>query len=101
MFRRVGPPGQPVSFLFEGQPLSAQAGESVALALLAAGFSACRESVVSRELRGPYCLMGACFECLVAIDGVQNCQGCQVEVRDGMRVSRQLGSRDTAEASSE
>jgi predicted molibdopterin-dependent oxidoreductase YjgC len=45
--------------------------------------------------------MGACFECLVAIDGVQNCQGCQVEVRDGMRVNRQLGSRDTAEASSE
>jgi predicted molibdopterin-dependent oxidoreductase YjgC len=35
-------------------------------------------------------MMGACFECLVEIDGVDNFRACQVEVRAGMQVRRQL-----------
>ncbi len=40
--------------------------------------------------------MGVCFDCLVEIDGVANCQACMTEVRDGMRVKRQSGANDTA-----
>ena len=43
--------------------------------------------------RGPYCLMGVCFECLVVIDGVGNRQGCLIAVEDGMRVETQRGAR--------
>lgn len=94
MFRKVLAVSKPVSFQFEGVVCSAEAGDSVALALLAAGIDSCRDSVVSGQPRGPFCLMGACFECLVVIDGAQNRQGCQVQVREGMIVARQRGGRN-------
>jgi predicted molibdopterin-dependent oxidoreductase YjgC len=98
MFRRLAPIAYAVCFEFEGRPLTAEKGESVALALLASGIQSCRDSIVSAEPRGPYCLMGACFECLVVIDGVPSCQGCQVEVKAGMKVVRQSGARAMGEA---
>jgi predicted molibdopterin-dependent oxidoreductase YjgC len=39
--------------------------------------------------------MGACFECLVVIDGVGNRQGCMVPLREGMRIEMQAGRRQT------
>ena len=35
-------------------------------------------------------MMGVCFECLLEIDGIGNQRACQVEVRAGMEVRRQL-----------
>jgi D-hydroxyproline dehydrogenase subunit gamma len=81
-----------VTFTFDGQPIPAAAGDSVAAALLAAGIRACRTTPVTGAARGPYCMMGVCFECLVRIDGVGNRQGCLVPVQDGMRVETQQGS---------
>jgi predicted molibdopterin-dependent oxidoreductase YjgC len=98
MFRRLAPISDSRSFQFEGLTLSAEKGESVALALLASGIESCRYSVVHGRPRGPYCLMGACFECLVVIDGVPSRQGCQVEVREGMVIARQSGARSMSGA---
>jgi D-hydroxyproline dehydrogenase subunit gamma len=39
-------------------------------------------------------MIGVCFECLLTIDGVGNCQGCLIRVREGMRVALQHGKRD-------
>jgi predicted molibdopterin-dependent oxidoreductase YjgC len=39
-------------------------------------------------------MMGVCFECLVEIDGVANCQACMTEVRDGMAIKRQSGANN-------
>lgn len=83
-----------VTILFEGRPVRARAGESVATALLAAGIVAQRTTPVSGAPRGPYCLMGACFDCLAVVDGMGGVQTCLVPVREGMRVERQLGARD-------
>jgi len=69
------------------------AGASAAAAVFAAGFDNIREMPVSGSERGPYCLMGVCFDCLVEIDGVANRQGCMIEVRPGMRISRQMRAR--------
>jgi predicted molibdopterin-dependent oxidoreductase YjgC len=96
MFRRLAPISDPLSFKFEGLALSAEKGERVAMALLASGIESCRDSVVHGRPRGPYCLMGACFECLVVIDGVPSRQGCQVEVREGMVITRQSGARSVS-----
>ncbi|MEL6577138.1 MAG: (2Fe-2S)-binding protein, partial [Pseudomonadota bacterium] len=41
--------------------------------------------------RGPLCLMGACFDCLVIVDGVPNRQACLVLAADGMEIARQDG----------
>jgi predicted molibdopterin-dependent oxidoreductase YjgC len=77
---------------FEGRALLAYAGDTVAAALLAGGHWEFRTTPVSGAARGPFCMMGICFECLVEIDGVANRQACMVEVRDGMRVNRQQGA---------
>ncbi len=79
---------------FEGQPLLAHTGDSVAAALLAGNHWDFRSTPVSGASRGPFCMMGVCFDCLVEIDGVANRQACMTEVRDGMRVKRQLGASD-------
>ncbi len=79
---------------FEGQPLLAYAGDTVAAALLAGNHWNFRTTPVTGAIRGPFCMMGVCFDCLVEIDGVANRQACMAEVRDGMRVKRQLGAAD-------
>ena len=39
-------------------------------------------------------MMGVCFECLVAIDGVGSRQACLTRVRDGMAIETQQGKRE-------
>ncbi|AQH03332.1 NAD(FAD)-dependent dehydrogenase [Burkholderia sp. KK1] len=84
----------PIDIWFNDAPLTVSAGRSVAAALFAAGVSRFRATPVSGAPRAPYCMMGACFECLVEIDGVPSRQSCMVEVKAGMRVRSQEGARD-------
>lgn len=88
-------PAASVALQIDGRTWQARAGESVAAALLAAGLSACRTTPVGNRPRGPYCMMGVCFDCLVVIDGRPNQQACMTTVREGMRVERQQGARAT------
>lgn len=75
-----------LTIYFDGQPVKARLGDSVAAALLAAGMNSFRKTPISGIPRGPFCMMGACFDCLVRIDGEANRQGCMTPVREGMRV---------------
>lgn len=99
-FRRLDPDGATLGFTFEGAPMEARAGDTVAAALLAAGVGHFRETPVSGAMRAPWCLMGACFDCLVEIDGVANRQACQTLLAEGMQVRRQHGARGLAEGAS-
>ena len=83
-----------VRIVFEGEEMLAFEGDTVAAALLAGNHLSFRTTAVSGRQRGPFCMMGACFECLVEIDGVANRQACMVPVRDGMRINRQSGAED-------
>ena len=71
----------------DGRLLAAFPGESIAAALIASGRRAFRRTSRRSELRGPYCNMGVCFECLVTVDGVPAVRSCSVAVRPGMRVA--------------
>lgn len=82
-----------MQFRFEGRRVSAPAGSTVAAALLAAGVAVFRTAPVSGAPRAPYCMMGACFDCLVEIDGVPNRQSCLVIASEGMEVRTQAGVR--------
>jgi predicted molibdopterin-dependent oxidoreductase YjgC len=93
MFRLMPEAAPALSFQFDGRAMTARAGDTVAAALLANGVAACRETPVSGAARGPYCMMGVCFECLVVIDGIGNRQGCLVPLTDGMRIETQHGGR--------
>lgn len=77
----------------EGVAHDARRGDSVAATLLAVGHVACRTTALSGAARGPYCMMGVCLDCLVAIDGKPNLQGCRVPVAAGMRIDTQRGAR--------
>jgi predicted molibdopterin-dependent oxidoreductase YjgC len=98
-FRSLVPPdasprGEPtVRLHFDGRAMQAPAGCSVAAALLANGVSTFRTTPVSGAPRAPYCMMGACFDCLVEIDGQPNRQSCLVAVAEGMQVKTQAGLR--------
>jgi predicted molibdopterin-dependent oxidoreductase YjgC len=93
-------PAARLSFTFDGRVLTAREGDTVAAALLVNGVQACRQTPVSGVPRGPYCMMGVCFDCLVIINGVGNRQGCLVLLRDGMRIETQVGRRRSDEARS-
>jgi len=83
-----------VTITIEDQQLEVSTGDTVAAAMLTAGIEYARTTPISGAHRAPYCLMGACFECLVEIDGVPNQQACQTQVREGMTVKLQQGARD-------
>ena len=86
-------PREPVALTFDGERVEARAGDSIAAALLASGRVANRVTPGRGRPRGPWCLMGACQDCLVVVDGEQNVQGCTVAVAAGMRVQTQRGAR--------
>ncbi len=85
MFRRLKPQGQKIQIFFDDQEIEAIEGENLAAALLAADVTHFRSNPVSKQPRAPYCMMGACFECLVEIDG-QSKQACMIEATVGLKV---------------
>ena len=87
---------RPLQFTFDGTVLSGREGDSLAAALLAAGILRFRESQVGGGPRGPFCMMGACFECLVEIDGQPNRQACMVPLSEGMTVRSQRAAVELA-----
>lgn len=76
-----------VRVVFDGTPLDLPGGANLAAALLAAGVQAFRHTAVSGAPRGPFCMMGACYDCLVEIDGIVR-QACMTEVAEGMEIVR-------------
>jgi D-hydroxyproline dehydrogenase subunit gamma len=76
-----------VTVLYDENPLELPSGANLAAALLAAGVGAFRTTPVSGAPRAPFCMMGACFECLVEIDGVLR-QACMIEVSEGLSIRK-------------
>lgn len=94
MFKRIEQAGrQTLRLRVEEREVLALEGDSVATALLAAGVAVFRLTPVSGAPRGPLCLMGTCFECLVEVDGRHNVQACMTPARQGQVVRLQRGAR--------
>lgn len=77
---------EPVRFTFDGGEVEALPGETIAAALSAAGVFAFRHSTTGAP-RGLWCGMGACFECVVTVDGRAGQRACLVKAEAGMRVA--------------
>ena len=56
----------PLTFTFDGATIAAYPGETIAAALIASHIGGFRRDLHGR-LRGPYCNMGTCFECLLEV----------------------------------
>ncbi len=84
--KSIRPVGRSISISFDGKPIPALEGETIAAALSAAGIVAFRHTP-SGAPRGLHCGMGACFDCVVTVDGRIGQRACMTKVADGMAVT--------------
>lgn len=77
---------QTLSFSFDGIQFTANEGDTVAAALLYSGQTIIRQSHDSHSPRGPFCMMGACYECLIKHDG-KTVQACMLLVEQDMQIT--------------
>ncbi|MDZ4356161.1 MAG: 2Fe-2S iron-sulfur cluster-binding protein, partial [Variovorax sp.] len=77
--------GRPIRFWYDGQAVDGLEGETVAAALAASHIRQMRHTR-DGERRGLYCGMGACFDCLVTIDGMASQRACLTKVADGQQI---------------
>ena len=85
LVRAVVPSGPPVRILVDGAEVTACAGDSVLVAVLAAR-GALRQHEFSREMRAGFCLMGACQDCWVWLADGSRLRACTTTVADGMHI---------------
>ncbi|HCT75066.1 MAG TPA: hypothetical protein DGG94_04860 [Micromonosporaceae bacterium] len=68
-----------MTFTFEGREIEAEAGQTIAAALLQAG-----------ENSGVFCAIGVCFGCLVTVNSAEGQRGCLVAAQPGDVVTREV-----------
>src|SRR5207248_7533448 len=73
-------------FTFDGKPVEAFEGDTIASALFAAGQRTFSRSFKYHRRRGLLCCAGQCPNCLVAVDGAPGVRACTEPAREGMRV---------------
>ncbi|MFK7889562.1 MAG: FAD-dependent oxidoreductase [Granulosicoccus sp.] len=72
-------------FTFDGRQITAKPGDSIAVALAAAGDVRLGRRRSGRA-RSTFCGMGICHDCLVTVDGRRGQRACMVSVHHTMRV---------------
>ncbi len=70
----------------DGRHIGFLQGQSVASALLSNGIYMFRQSPNQAAPRGAFCLMGACQECAILIDGHMR-RACQTKAAPGLKIS--------------
>lgn len=72
---------------WQGRELTGRPGQSVAAVLLDHGVRSWRTTRVQGRPRGLFCGIGACYDCLVSVDGGPDVRACLVPAGDGMRLA--------------
>lgn len=75
-----------MSFYFNGVPLKAKKGQTVAAALMANGIRKFGESRKLSQPRGLFCASGRCTSCFVTINDFDHVPSCTTLIEDGMRI---------------
>src|SRR6266513_6192830 len=78
-----------VTIYFDGQPIEAYIGDTVASAVYGAGIRLFSRSFKYHRPRGLLCCNGRCPNCMMTVDGVPNVRLCVEPVRDGAVVRAQ------------
>ncbi len=79
--------GEQIEFYFDGQPLKAFKGETIAAALMASGHTVAR--TIDSQPLGVYCNIGVCHSCLMTVNGVKSVRTCRAQVTEGCKVETQ------------
>lgn len=80
------------TFSFDGQPIEARAGWTVAAALSASGILSWRTTRVAARPRGLFCGIGICFDCLVTVNGEPSVRACLQPAQPDDVVTTQTGA---------
>lgn len=75
----------------DGTDVPAGPDQTVAAALIAAGIVWWRRTRRYGRPRGLFCGIGACFDCLVRVDGGPPVRACLTPARDGMIIDTDRG----------
>jgi predicted molibdopterin-dependent oxidoreductase YjgC len=76
---------------FDGRELPVAAGQTVAAVLLAAGIRSWRTTRFAGRPRGLFCGIGACFDCLVTVNGTPSVRACLAQAQPGDVITTQEG----------
>lgn len=79
----------PVEIYFEGKCINAYTNETIAAALVAAGYTEFGHSSHLHRPRGLFCGIGNCASCAMRVDGIDNVRVCVTKCRQGMQIERQ------------
>ncbi|MFJ6415792.1 (2Fe-2S)-binding protein [Paeniglutamicibacter sp. NPDC091659] len=66
--------------------VTADAGQSVGAVLMGEGIKAWRTTRNEGKPRGLFCGIGACYDCLITVDGQPNQRACMVQACDSMTI---------------
>ena len=77
-----------ITLTLEGSAIEAMEGDTLLTALLAAGAGHLRSSEFGDGPRAGFCLMGACQDCWVVVQGLGRVRACATLAEDGMEVRR-------------
>jgi hypothetical protein len=75
-------PRRPIAITVDGETVAGLAGQTVAGVLLASGRISWR-TTRSGAPRGVFCGIGACFDCLLTVNGVADVRACRRRAGDG------------------
>ncbi|MBB6414778.1 hypothetical protein HDC93_000330 [Streptomyces sp. AK010] len=85
-------PGPAFRVTFDGRPVEALPGQTVAAVLWSAGVTSWRSTRGEGRPRGVFCGIGVCFDCLVTVNGRPSQRACLVPVRPGDEIGTQDGT---------
>src|SRR6266536_3195270 len=74
---------RPITLFYEGRPVPAFEGDSVAAALFAAGRRIFSRSFKYHRPRGLLCCAGRCPNCMMNVGGAPNVRTCITPTREG------------------
>lgn len=77
-----------IRLTLDGARIEAQQGDTLLTALLAGGAGHLRDSEFGDGPRAGFCLMGACQDCWVVVEGLGRVRACATLAEDGMEVRR-------------
>ena len=77
MFRQIIGHKADITIFIDEKPTNASIGETVAAVLLRENIYAVH-TTPNGEPRGPYCMMGVCFDCMVTLENGQSEQAVRL-----------------------
>ena len=84
-------PGPAYVVTVDGRETEALPGQTVAAVLWTAGITSWRSTRGSGALRGVFCGIGVCYDCLVIVNDRPNQRACLVPVAPGDAIRTQEG----------